>query len=692
VDVEREHQPRSDDHDEHGPVGSTRLRDDRETVLESLRDPAAPPAHQVAITGPDGTIFQSLHDLYIYLNRHVPSIPVDHNEVQRATTRFAEPPGIVQATQTLQARSAVVLSAPVGTGRRTAALNLLATGREGEVRELNPDWTAPRTDVLPCERGRRYLLDLSDGEGEIAELFARELLHYADRLAGVQGLLVITTTPQRWHQCARFASGITVTLRRPDVKEILKVHLDRLDPDGSRVGWLDRELAPFVDKLRDQQVSLQSVVDLADRIRALTDPQAKLDDLEQEMRRWQEHLDKQFGGTPPDSFTAQRHHAHERALLIACAVLDGAPGTVIEDSAQRLLSVINATPPSTDLLVMPDLGFMLKDIEADRDGEALSITKRRHGVDEAVLDRVWTDRPQLRRHLWTWLAAITTQQGPAVKHVDRVASVLTRFALRHRSLEILQVIERWLERDRTRGLAVTILDRLAVSADVGAVVRGRLYQWATSSSSSDAQLAAVAEVCGGELGRRFIAAALTRLRLVARRADAKPVRQAVDRAFRRLAHEDELRSSVLAAVTGWLEEPEERRAGVVGLLSLLDPDGDDAVAGKLLADAATDPTFRDSLCEGWWTLLGNDETQADASTLVLLWYASADSGTLDKAKTVDFLTEFGHGLMRRSGPITVVFNLVDGSETRREVARNVIEKTLYPVPRHDGSPGEPERA
>lgn len=667
-----EHQSARDDYDEQRATGADDASDGG-MVTPPVQD-RAEPALQFAMTGAHGTIIQSFNDLYLSLSKLVQSIPVDDDEVRRAVTRFADPPGFGNAREMLRARSVVVLSGPVGTGRRTAALNLLAGCQDAALRELLPEWTVPRTDDLPCEPSQGNLLDLTNKQDEIAESFARELLDHARRLATARGYLVITTTPQQWRQCARLAEEITVSLRRPGVKGVLHTHLEHLEPSGPRTAWLDGELAQFVSRLEEQETSLQDLVDLAHRLLTVTNLSEELHDIEQEMRRWKEHLDQQFGGNPPESLTEQRTLAQRRALLIACAVLDGLPTSVIAGSAQRLLMEIRAAPQPADLLVMPDLAFVCDAIKADRFGaDTLSIATRRHGVDDAVLDRVWMDRPLLRGHLWTWLAAITTEQGPAVQHAERVATALTRFALRHRSLDILEVIQGWLEQARTRRLAVAILEDLATSADLGSAVRQRLYQWAAATGTSKAVLAGVAEACGGKLGEQFPAIALTRLRLIALQADTRPVRIAVGAALRRLASHAHLRRAVTAAVTGWLQEPATRPAGSVGLLALLEPDGDDAIAGQLVADAAVDPALRDRLHAGWLTLLQDDKTEADATALTAQWYASADSDVLDQVRTVEFLAPLMRTVVRSGGPIAVLFDHAKASTTRELVARRVIE-------------------
>jgi hypothetical protein len=268
VAVGPEHHSARDDFDEQAATVSDDASDGG-MVTPPVQN-RAEPALQFAMTGAHGTIFQSFNDLYLSLSKLVQSIPVDEDEILRAATRFADPLSFGNARETLRARSVVVLSGPVGTGRRTAALNLLAGCQGVALRELLPEWTVPRTDDLPCEPSQGNLLDLTNKQDEIAESFARELLDHARRLATAHGYLVITTTPQQWRQCARLSEEITVSLRRPGVRDVLQTHLGHLEPSGLRTAWLDGELAQFVSGLEEQETSLQDLVDLAHRLLTVT--------------------------------------------------------------------------------------------------------------------------------------------------------------------------------------------------------------------------------------------------------------------------------------------------------------------------------------------------------------------------------------------------------------------------------------
>src|SRR2546430_4099822 len=104
---------------------------------------------------------------------------------------------------------------------------------------------------------------------------------------------------------------------------------------------------------------------------------------------------------------------------------------------------------------------------------------------------------------------------------------------------------------------------------IGRAVRRRLYAWATAPGTQPALGAAVADACGRELGRRYPRNALTRLRHLARHADAL-VTDAVAAALVRLAEDSGLRGQVLDEVADWLRSPDvgRRQAAAAAFVKL----------------------------------------------------------------------------------------------------------------------------
>jgi hypothetical protein len=92
------------------------------------------------------------------------------------------------------------------------------------------------------------------------------------------------------------------------------------------------------------------------------------------------------------------------------------------------------------------------------------------------------------------------------------------------------------------------------------------------------------------------------------------------------------------------------------------------------------------------TLLQDDETRKDATTLTAQWYASADTGVLDQAQTVEFLAPLMRIVVQDGGPIAVLFDHANASTTRAIIARKVLESDIRAATPATEMASEPERA
>jgi hypothetical protein len=587
-----------------------------------------------AVVGEGGTSLQAGRDIHQHWNRLVQSLEVDDEDVRWAVGTFAAPPGFDHLRAILDQYRIAVIADRVGTGRRTAGLNLLDTDQDDGVRELDPDWGVPRTDALPSEHGARYLLDLTHESADPPEQFGRDLKNHARRLMAAQARLVITVTPEGWRMCTSETSAFTGRVGLPDVDAVLRAHLGYRDPDGIRSrAWEHPSLVQLLEELRSKSTPPRDVVRLVEIV--LGSPDLDMDRLCNEFLRWESYLDGQFADASAQPPGAQSAVAQQRALLIASAVLDGLPAAAVYECSNALLEQLRTAPPRTEMLAGPELSALISKIEAVHDGDAISITAKHHGVDGAILDRVWLQRPQLRQHLLSWMATITSDRGPAARHVDRVGDVLTRLTVQQQSLEALTIVQGWLVRGGNRRLAIRILEDLSISPDIGSPVRRRLYEWA--KSMEPAVLTGVAEVCAGKLGERYPRAALTRLRLIGLRGDSQEIRDAVGLALRALAARDQLQREVTDQVMAWLVDAGSRRVGSIGFISLVDPDAVEGVGRQLISAAATNPALRSALSESWSAVLADEVIGPAANDVARRWLQRADEGVLDTTTVTHIL-------------------------------------------------------
>ena len=607
------------------------------------RWPAAPHLIQQNANATDGGTVLQAGDTINWITqqlRWVPQVALDE-EVERARVGFAPPPRYDEALARLARDDLpiVVMCGPRNSGRRTCALNLLA---DGQATECLTDWeSTPRVDLLPREPAGRYLLDLTDEPADIPEQFGRTLVGHGADLARLGARMVILVTERLWRACRPHAQGLTVDLGTPAPDKVLAGHLLA---SRDHIDWIaaDERLQATLAELVTNDPRPGRAAELAAIVRRqTTHDETAVKAIRDEFHHWGDYLAAQLSehesskaGEGGQARTAKVGAARSRALLISVAVLDGAPTETVLDASEELLRLLRATPEPSEILVGPELSDLIQGIEAERRGDTLTITGRHPGLDQAVLSRIWRERPRLRAPIRTWLAGITAEKGPAANELRRVADVLANLATQLGSLEVLDILQRWMiGSSRHRQLGITVLEQLAVSPEVGAVVRRRLYDWARGKA--DVQLlTGVAEVCAGKLGRQSPAAALSRLRWLF--SNEQPVvRDAASQALRALATDDKVRPHVMAAVADWFTG-QDPAAGQLGLLALIDP-GDDLVPVPVLGMLAAEPELRTTVHRAWSTMIEHSDTRASAMVVVRRWLACADEDKLDAGFVIELL-------------------------------------------------------
>ncbi|MEO3797750.1 hypothetical protein ABGB14_46780 [Nonomuraea sp. B10E15] len=123
--------------------------------------------------------------------------PVSGHEMEEARARYARHESYEAATQQLRRCNMVALIGTAGTGRRTAALNLLhdfVGGRREVVVELSPAYTLEKLAAREYRKAHGYLLcdwPKDDADGGIADFHVREVRR---RVRDAGAYLVITAT------------------------------------------------------------------------------------------------------------------------------------------------------------------------------------------------------------------------------------------------------------------------------------------------------------------------------------------------------------------------------------------------------------------------------------------------------------------------------------------------------------------
>ncbi|WP_173019656.1 hypothetical protein, partial [Streptomyces alkaliphilus] len=405
----------------------------------------------------------------------------------------------------------------------------------------------------------------------------------------------------------------------PPARRVAEAHLRHLGSDRS--DWLAH---PTITALLGSGSTPGDAVRLARIIARAPEDRAK-DEVVQEYRHWRPHLTDWF----------ERHadpgDLRERSLLIASALLEGAPAAVVLDAADRLFETVGGELPPGGALAGRDLSVRLEAVGAVRDegNDTLSLAARRPGLPEAVLAHVWCQRPGLRDTLLDWAGEVTLPGGPAVGHTDRVAEALTRLAEGPAGETVLGVVERWILEGRTehRRLAVEVLGKLAVAPGPGAAVRRRLRVWCEGGSVGDEMARVVAGVCEGALGRRYPRVALTRLRLLVSRTRGGGA-EAVATALRTLAGDRRHREAIFTelVVRAESDDPKAGGEGARAFLALVDPalaDPGTALSGGSAVGGADRFPPSSLLIRGWRAAWRHGETAARTREALHDWLNSS---------------------------------------------------------------------
>jgi hypothetical protein len=550
------------------------------------------------------------------------AVPIDAVEIRLAERAYlhSSPGQQDVATGLLEAlrpsagqRNILVVLGDPNSGRRTTALWLLRQLglSPKEIYGLELDWDTPRVEQLPRLESSGYVLDLTAYESLTGDFYA-DLSTYQSEVQCQLTYLIILATPGAWRPgVASIVRALPVT--PPTAHAVALSHLRAVQED--RAGWLNE--APLAQVLAERAspgegARLAKVIALAEDS---DEGRARAAD---EFQDWWNHLSHWFASSERDADLA------DRALLIATALLDGAPCAVIMDAADKLLRSVDGNLPAGGALAGRDLEKRLLHIDAARTGDTLSLDARRRGVDHAVLEYVWEQRPQLRSTLLEWASDISGSKGVAKDHLQRVAVALTQLAAVSDGGQVLAVLTDWIDQGSAphHRLAVGILGTLGLDPVLGVVVRKNLYDWARQKRTSEDLARAVAEVCGGPLGQHYPRMALTRLRLLAAREDGHGA-DAVASALRDLAATPELRALILSDVVAWAESTDEASqvVGATVFLMLTDLATQDSPGQALAADLAEqgpDSTAMALFARGWqatWRHASNtDRVMASLAT------------------------------------------------------------------------------
>ncbi|TQS22493.1 hypothetical protein [Microbispora sp. KK1-11] len=517
--------------------------------------------------------------------------------------RFLEPGGFGRARTVLESSGTVLLEGAPGTGRKAAAWMLLAELYSGAetFKEILPEEKPPYLRTGHVSEGALLLVDLSviTSEASWTEIqnelpgFRTAVREHGAHLVAV---LPDTTADPLGADLRPFRVEITRPRAGPALQRYLRaggVPAAETGPEPAGLsGFLAvnppmRRIAYFAELVIEARASARPEDDFAAWCAAAL---AVLDN--KQSVRVTEKLAVLVQGP-------------QRALLLATAMLHGAPAEVVRRGAAQMLQVVEHPQDTLPLLEHEDITVRLKAIDAAADSSG-RVRFTSFGYDAAVRAHFWAHWPELRQPIERWMT--DTVGLPGMEDSDR-ETLVKRFAdlcLHDRYRDLLLDFVRQCAQDNRNGdrmsAAVQALRRGLEHEAHGRFFRRRIYDWSKDTAISKGLSQVLVVACWKVIAVHHPDQAMVRLHHLARRERGTThARDALDRI---VAADDQLRVWMLKRLADRLESADETwkrfDAGMflefVGTVPLTAP-------GPLTRPPLSDPAVRERLISGWHAVL-----------------------------------------------------------------------------------------
>jgi len=523
--------------------------------------------------------------------------------------RFVQPTGEWPSAQgKLRENRVVVVRGVPGCGRRTAALRLLLNVTSS-VHELSPAWGRPRTKILPLVQPEHgYLLDMTEPPERSPEnAFGKNLLDWAQEQSVY---LAVITTGSAWSgEWTSGAHGAVVTLGPPGGRELVRNELLTMNTTYPEA-LLD---APAFVRIWGSGPRAADACRLAQLIAA--SPGREAEDIAREYGNWRTWIDEEL---------------HEdlgvRALMWSAAFCDGGKRKTILRMAEAFRSTVGQGRSSEEILADRPSSKRLADAHVEIAGDAVQLSKAKHGLAQAICRHLWEEYEDQREVLIKWLRGQVIRFSRDDTH--RIIDAVLDLGVYFRDDSLLAVMRVPLSDGDRRAIVMEALSRAVLHPRMGAYVRDRLYAWLRSSQDPKV-IDAITEICGGQFGAQEPDLALTRLRLAAQKTQAGNRMLADAIGNLALRHPQK----VLGAIARWFAAPASLRAGINTFLAL-----SSTLEGAMLlckrANLATDdPDFADTLASYFRQAFADNDSNKKAISVALAWGAHSEAGELDSELT-----------------------------------------------------------
>ena len=562
---------------------------------------------------------QHFYDIREFVQVH--PVPAD-DLLACAEGRFVRPTGQWdEAIAKFKDHRVLIVTGEPGTGRRTAALRLLADVFGAErVDDLKATWSQPRRQLLPqVSHGHGYFLDMTEPTDQPPEDdFGRKLRTWVqERNAG----LVVVATDEQWaRRWTSSAADIVVGLGSPDARDLVSREL-QVASAADRIAALANEAFLRIWKSRPKAEGARRLA----RIIIRNGPECSPEQVVDEYLDWQDWIDREL--------TSKQLGA--RALMWSCAFCDGGQRKSVLRMADDLRRQLGEQRTPADILSDAPASTRLDKAKIVRDGDHVFLSPEQHGLAAAVRRHLWDEFEDQRTVLTKWLVSqLKAQPAEKALPVDDVAQIvdgLLDLAVHYQDDALLRTLRDSLTGDR-RQFAVLAFSRAALDPRYGAHVRGLLYDWVTTSLAQEV-VDLVADVCGGTFGEEKTGMALVRLGWAAQRS--QPGNQALARAFTAIAarHHEE----VVESIAKWFIDFNPPTAGINAFLALASTAEGAAMLCTMASANIKYPGFLEAVTGYFRQALTYEPSMEAAYSVIEFWEELVGQGALNVETVIKIL-------------------------------------------------------
>ncbi|MCB5911800.1 hypothetical protein [Streptomyces pinistramenti] len=445
-------------------------------------------------------------------------VAVEHR--QELHRRFVPPRNYGDAVERIAAPGTVVLlDGPRGSGRRTAAVMLLHQLRftEGRFEEL-----AAEESGLDAAPGDRFFLDLSNSTDDEYLTVQRNIASYRAVVQDRGARLVVVLPAGLEYLLDPELVPLAVRLGRPRGGAVLGRHL-RVDG----IAFEPEQLAdPGLGELLSRS-PMRELARLAGMIRRARDSGHYGADFPSWCAEATAAVTNRTGEVARQVKTHRT--AHERALLLTAAMLEGASADAVFHGTRGLLERLGDEQNETSRLTQPDFGEQLEALHIKRSRES-RVGFQGLAYDGAVRTHFWANFPDLRQDLRDWVGDCAGLPGLSA---DDRRNLVVRFAEQCLAAgcpeHLCTLAERWtcsMPLKPLRAESAAALERGLSHERYGARFRSQIYDWVTAPRLSADFARVLTGVCLRAMASTHPDQALVRLHHLALRRGGDEIGEA----------------------------------------------------------------------------------------------------------------------------------------------------------------------